>query len=127
MSKNIKKILKDLSIGSVFGILFVFIMIVFIMQNTYSIRTGIKIKVDGIENGESFNSPSVKITGNAKHATKVTVSGKIVPVDTQGNFETTMLLMQGTNVVKFEAEDNFNNKDELTYVVYSRDKVEISS
>lgn len=121
MSKNIGKILKDASIGGILGILFVTIIVIFIMQNTYGLRTGVKIEVSGIEEGVTYTDSVLKLTGVARNANNLSISGSSVPVDMKGNFSSHIVLLPGINTVSFMAEDKFGDKTELRYVVYKED------
>lgn len=123
MSKRVKEILKNLSLESIFGIVFVLVLVFVIMENTYGIRNGVEIKISGIENRASYQVPIITVSGNAKHAKNLTVSGNSIPITINGDFETKIVLSEGINVVSFIAEDGFGGRNELTYTVYETDEI----
>lgn len=124
MSKNVVKIIKNLSLGSIFGIFFVILIFVFIIKNTNGIRGGVVITVSGIENGLTYKIPVIEVSGNAKHAKSLTIAGKSVPVGIDGDYSTHIVLAKGLNVISFVAEDNFGDITTITYTVYEDDVVQ---
>lgn len=92
---------------------FVFIVI-YALFNARAIILGVKIKDIKIEHSDSQYNV-LKLTGNAKNATNVTINGREISIDQWGNFNETIMLLSGYNVITIKAEDKFGYKDEEDY------------
>ena len=110
MNQDTKKILKIVS----FSILFIFI-IIYSFFNTKDLIFGIKIKNINITNNINNEINIIKITGNAKNAKNLTLNGREIFIDQNGNFNETLVLLLGYNVINIKAEDKFGYKDEKNY------------
>ena len=110
MNQDTKKILKIVS----FSILFIFI-IIYSFFNTKDLIFGIKIKSVNITNNINNEINIIKITGNAKNAKNLTLNGREIFIDQNGNFNETLVLLLGYNVINIKAEDKFGYKDEKNY------------
>jgi len=123
MQNNVKKILKT----AVFSVFFIFI-IVYAFFRSYNLIFGIKIKnvtINGNEIKESakIENEVLKITGNAKNALNLTLNGREISIDQKGNFDETIILLSGYNIVNIEAVDKFGNKDEKNYQLIFKEEV----
>ena len=112
MNKDAKKILK-ISLVSVF---FIFIL-VFAFFNSKDIIFGVKIKNVSIANypAETYMKVTdniIKVTGVAKNAVKLSLNGREISVDQKGNFDETIALSSGYNLVDIRAQDKFGKVDE---------------
>ena len=110
MNQDAKKIVKIVALI----ILFVFI-VAYTFFNAKNLIFGIKIKDVHIENGVGNEINIVKITGNAKNAKKLTLNGREISIDQAGNFNETIALLVGYNIVTLKAEDKFGYEDEKDY------------
>lgn len=110
MNQDAKKIVKIVALF----VLFVFIVI-YTFFNAKDLIFGIKIKDVNIENGVGNEVNIVKITGNAKNAKKLTLNGREISIDQAGNFNETIALLVGYNIVTLKAEDKFGYEDEKDY------------
>ena len=110
MQNDAKKILKIVLVS----VLFVFILI-FGFFNSRDLLFGVKIKNVNIVDGMKVTNNIVKITGVAKHAVKLSLNGREISVDQQGNFNETIALALGYNVVSIRAQDKFGHVDEKNY------------
>ncbi len=115
MNRDAKKILK-ISLVSIF---FLFIVI-FVLFNSKDIILGVKIKNVSIaklpaEENMKVSNNIVEITGIAKNAIKLTLNGREISVDQKGNFDETIAVSLGYNLVEIKAQDKFGNVDEKDY------------
>ncbi|MBY0376616.1 hypothetical protein K2P96_01450 [Patescibacteria group bacterium] len=110
MNSDAKKILK---IGTL-SIFFLFILI-YAFSRSYSLITGVKIKNVSIQDGTTLTQSELKVSGNAKNALNLTLNGREISVDLQGNFNETIALLSGYNIVTLKAVDKFGNTDEKDY------------
>lgn len=56
-----------------------------------------------------------KITGNARNAVNLTLNDRVISIDQKGNFDETITLLSGYNVITIKAKDEFGNSDEKNY------------
>ena len=105
-----KKIIK---IGSIF-ILSLFI-IVFGFFTSKNVIFGVKIKNVNIIDGTKVANNIIEITGNAKNAVNLTLNDRPISIDRKGNFDETVALLSGYNIINIKAKDEFGNNDEKNY------------
>ena len=110
MQSQAKKILKI----SLILLLFILI-IVFVFFNSKDLIFGVKIKNVNIADNMKVPENTIKITGRAKNAIKLSLDGREISVDQRGNFDETIALLSGYNIVNIKAQDKFGNIDEKNY------------
>ena len=115
MRSDAKKILRISSIV----LLFLFI-IIYAFFRSKNLIFGVQIKDVNLVNGAKVTESIQKITGNAKNAIDVTLDDREISIDQQGNFNETISLLPGYNVINIKAKDKFGNSDEKNYqLIYS--------
>lgn len=112
MQNHAKKIVK-VSLVSIFFIL----ILVFVFFNSRELIFGVKIKNVDIADNQKVTDSILKITGNAKNAVELTLDGREISIDQSGNFDETIALAPGYNVINIKAQDKFGNVDEKNYKV----------
>jgi len=110
MRQDAKKILKI----ALLSVLFIFIA-VYAFFNTRDLVFGVKIRDVVITRGKAEKINILNITGNAKNAKKLTLNGREISIDQRGNFNETIALILGYNIVTIRAEDKFALEDEKHY------------
>ena len=110
-----KKIIKITGL-SVFFIL----IIIYAILGSKDLIFGVKIKNVNIVDGATATYNIVKLTGNAKNAINLTLDGRKISVDEQGNFSETIALLSGYNIINIKAEDKFGYVDEKNYKLIYR-------
>lgn len=110
MTSDIKKTVKisGLSLFFVFIIFYSF----FISKD---LILGVKIRNVNMKDGATIPEKVIKITGNAKNAIKLTLNGREISIDQDGNFDETISLLLGYNIVTIKARDKFGSVDEKNY------------
>lgn len=108
-NQDVKRILKV----SLLSILFIFIVI-YAFFNARGLIFGVKIKNVNLERKVEENNV-VKITGNAKNAKNISLNGRNISIDQAGNFDETIILLPGYNIIDILATDKFGYKDEKNY------------
>lgn len=63
-------------------------------------------------NGSSSSSPLTEIVGIAKNISKITLNDRQIFIDDNGNFSERLLLSDGYNILKIDAQDKFGKKTE---------------
>jgi len=110
MDYNIKKILKI----TVLSAFFIFI-IIYAFYRSYDLIFGVKIKNVNIVNGATLNNSVIEVTGTAKGAINLTLNGREILIDQKGNFNDTIALLPGYNIINIKAMDKFGYIDEKNY------------
>lgn len=68
-----------------------------------------------VQDGTKVTDNILKITGTAKNANKLTLNDRVISVDLKGNFDETIALLLGYNIISIKAQDEFGNNDEKIY------------
>lgn len=110
MRSNAKKILKIILLS-----LFFLFIIIYAFFTSKDLIFGIKIKNVNIIDNSKVTENIIKITGNAKNAIKLTLNDREISVDQKGNFDETITLLLGYNIISIKAQDKFGNNDEKNY------------
>lgn len=110
MQSNIKKIIK---IGGL-SIFFILILI-YAFFISRDLIFGVQIRNVNLTDGATVTNSIIKLTGNAKNAIRLTLDGREISVDLQGNFNETIALLPGYNIINIKAKDKFGNVDEKNY------------
>jgi len=110
MNPNIKKILQIAGL-SVFFIL----LVVYAFFRSKDLIFGVKIKNVNLTDGTPVTENIINLTGKAKNAINLTLDGREISVDQQGNFNETIALLPGYNVINIKARDKFGYIDEKNY------------
>lgn len=110
MNVNGKKILK---IGGL--AVFFLLIIIFAFFRSKDLIFGVQIRNVNIVDGSSTTESVLKITGNARNALNLTLNGREISINKEGDFEETIALLSGYNVVNIKAKDKFGDVDEKNY------------
>ena len=110
MNSNAKKIVKIAGL-SVFFILIIFYAF-FVSKD---LIFGVKIKNVNLIDGSTSSENVIKVTGNAINAINLILNGREISVDQQGNFDETIALLPGYNIINIKAKDKFGYIDEKNY------------
>ena len=112
MNPNFKKIVKIAGL-SVFFIL----IIAYAFFISKDLILGVKIKNVNIVDGATIKEDAAKLIGNAKNAINLTLDGREISVDQTGNFNETIALLPGYNIISIRAQDKFGYVDEKNYKI----------
>ena len=105
-----KKILKIVSL-----LVFVLFIISYAFFISKDLIFGVKIKDINIVDGTKVTDNIIKITGNARNAVNLTLDDRPISIDQKGNFNETIALLSGYNIISIKAKDEFGNSDEKNY------------
>jgi len=75
-----------------------------------NIFLGPQITIDSPLSGSTYRTPLVTISGQAKRIAKIYFNDRKIFTDTSGNFNESLLLAKGYNILEFKAEDSFGRK-----------------
>ncbi len=86
---------------------------------THDFFGGPSIFITEPQNGASFTSPDVRIKGVVKRIQDISLNGRSITIDDQGNFNEAAILAPGYNVFELVARDKFGrSKDVRLQLVY---------
>ena len=124
MNQNIKKTIK---IGGLS--IFFILIIIFAFLGSKDLIFGVKIRnvniavpeallmENSISKASGTTSNIIKLTGNAKNAINLPLDGREISVDKWGNFNETIALLPGYNIIDIKAKDKFGYTDEKDYQI----------
>ncbi|HEV7424188.1 MAG TPA: hypothetical protein VGO21_03280 [Candidatus Paceibacterota bacterium] len=110
MKSNVKKILQIASLC-----IFFLVIALYAFFGSHNLIYGVKIKNVNIADGSKVTNAVMEVKGNAKNATHVTLDGREISVDDNGNFDETIALLPGYNIISIKAKDKFGYSDEKNY------------
>lgn len=110
MNNNAKKILQIAGIS-----IFFILIIAYAVFGSHNLISGVKIKNVNIVDGAKVTNSVVEVTGNAKNAIILTLNGREISIDENGNFNETIALLPGYNIINIAAKDKFGYIDEKNY------------
>lgn len=99
-------------------VLLVVVLLGYSLSRASDLLFGIHLNVLGIRDGQSVTSPTLEVSGEAKHAVGVTIDGHTVSVDTHGLWKDTVVLLPGYNSVTVTAADKFGRKVSNQFAIY---------
>ena len=112
MNHSAKKILQ------ITGLTIFFLLIVgYALFGSHNLIFGVKIKNVNITDGEKTESSVIELRGNAKNATNLTLNGREISLNQEGNFSETIALLLGYKIITIIAKDKFGYVDEKNYQV----------
>jgi hypothetical protein len=110
-----EKTLSKKTIKIIGFVLFFILIIVYAIVGSKDLIWGVKIKNVNLVDGSTATSSIIKLTGDARNAIKLTLNGREISVDQNGNFSETIALLPGYNIINIKAEDKFGDIDEKNY------------
>ena len=117
-----KTVITSIVVIIVGGLLF------FIYKTSQSYISGPNIIIREPPNYASFSTSTATIVGIAKRAQDITLDGRSITIDNNGNFSETILIMPGYNIEILAAHDQFGHTTEKRLeLVYLAPKMEIST
>jgi len=117
MNTDAKKILQ-IAVLSIFFLL----IIIYAFFGSHNLIYGVQIKNVSINSLPAQTEIKVvnsviKITGNAKNAKNLILNGREISISEIGNFDETIALLPGYNIINIKAQDKFGYNDEKNYQI----------
>ena len=119
MQNNIKKIVKIAGFS-----VFFLLIILYAFFRSKDLIFGVKIRNINIKNDMTVTSNILEITGVAKNAIFLSLDGREISVDQKGDFDETIALLPGYNIINIKAKDKFGNVDEKNYQIINNERSE---
>ncbi len=86
-----------------------------VLYNIKDMLFGAPFTVIAATDGSTVDSSYLPITGIAKHAKQITINGRTLGLDRQGNFSDGVILSPGYNIVEVAERDQFGKEKKETY------------
>lgn len=84
------------------------------VERTVHVKTrGPRLEVNVAE-GAIYNDPELQLSGSTSPGTTITINNAVVAVGVLGDFQSTIRLLEGDNVINIEARDQAGNTTALT-------------
>ena len=112
MNTNAKKILQLTSLS-----VFFLLIIIYGFFRSQDLLFGVKIENVDIVDGAKVTNSIMHVTGNAKNATNLILNGREISVNQIGDFDETIALLSGYNIISIVAKDKFGYVDEKNYKI----------
>lgn len=101
---------------------FFILIAVYAFWGSHYLISGVKIKNVNIDDlpaqtGMKIANSVTKITGNAMKAVSLSLNGREISIDDKGDFNETIALLSGYNVINITAKDKFGYNDEENYKI----------
>jgi hypothetical protein len=119
MNQDTKKIIKIAG----FSIFFIF-LIIYAFFVSKDLLFGVKIKNVNLKDGLVLTESVFEITGNARNAINLTLNGREISVNLGGDFDETIALLPGYNIINIKAIDKFGCIDEKNYQIINNEQSE---
>ena len=87
-------------------------LLYFIYRTSLAYLSGPSITITEPDNYATFSTSTATIVGIAKRAQDITLDGRSITIDNNGNFRETILLMPGYNIEIIAAHDQFRHTTE---------------
>ena len=78
---------------------------------------GVTISVSGVYDGEGVHDAYLPISGNARNAVHLTLDGRDIQIDQNGDFHEDIVLLPGYNVLTLDARDKFGKETSKVFRV----------
>lgn len=112
MTTDVKKILQIVGLS----IFFVFI-VCYAFFRSKDLIFGVRITNVNIVDGVRVSSNIQEIKGNALNAINLTLNGREISINQNGDFDETVALLSGYNIINIRAKDKFGYIDEKNYKI----------
>ena len=90
------------------------LILIYALFNARLLIAGPQIIIKSPENGSDFDRPLIQIEGEAHNTSFISMNGRPIYVNENGEFKEKLLLPEGTSIIKFDAKDRFERNTEVT-------------
>ena len=84
---------------------------------TRDLFRGVKLTVETLEDGQIVNNPVLLLKGSAKKAVYLSINDREIFLTPDENFQDSLLLLPGYNIITLKARDKFGREKEDIYRV----------
>lgn len=102
---------KQVSLVKIFiTILIILVITGYAIFNSRFLRGGPELVLSSLQDGQIFTEDLATVSGYAKNISFISLNGRQIFIDENGNFKEKLLLTNKINPVKLYAEDRFGKK-----------------
>lgn len=101
---------KWLQIGA--GVIIASVIVGYAIFQFQDLLSGPTITITSPQNGQTLESPLVEISGTARRVAFISLNGRQIFTNPQGEFREQLVLSTGYNIITVSAEDKFNRTTE---------------
>ena len=112
MNRNASSILKI----ALFALL-ALVIVVYSLFQAQKIINGPIIDISSPKDGATYTSPLIEVQGKAENVAYLSLDGRQIFTDKDGNFKENLLLAPGLNVIQLDGIDKFKSKTKKTIQV----------
>lgn len=87
----------------------------FAIDNMRDLLFGTPLKIQTLSDGTTVSDGFLPIIGNAKHSKNISINGRSLFIDREGNFVDGIVLSPGYNIVEIALLDQFDKEKIKTY------------
>ncbi|MBU6370710.1 MAG: hypothetical protein KGH93_01300 [Patescibacteria group bacterium] len=88
------------------------IVLGYALYEMHRLITGPSIVVKFPQNGATIATSTISVSGVAKNISDITLDGRPISIEENGDFSETIVLSPGYNVIDIAAEDRFGSTEE---------------
>ncbi len=90
------------------GIIFICVIVGYASFQFQDWWAGPTVRIMSPQDGQTMTEPVVEITGTAQRIAYLSLNGRQIYTDPQGEFQEQLVLSPGYNIITLSAEDKFN-------------------
>lgn len=110
--------LRLLKIGS--AVLIILIIIAYALWRSLAYARGPHITIIEPLDGASISATTTIVRGSVERANNITLNGRAITIDEKGNFNETIIVFPGSNIITLEARDQFERRVEMELRLFGK-------
>lgn len=92
------------------AVIVVLLIVAYALWRSLNYARGPAIILTEPQDFTSVTSTTTHVVGRVERANNITLNGRAITIDEQGNFDETIVVFPGTNILTLEAKDQFERK-----------------
>ena len=96
--------------GVILSVVFLLLFVLYAGFETIKYFAGPSLVVESPKDLSTLRDPLVTVRGKVERAAYITINGKQIFADTEGNFESELLLPSGYTIIRVEVKDRFGKQ-----------------
>lgn len=98
----------------------VIVIVIYIFLRSLNYIKGPNIDIIEPANGSVIEANSTTLRGQAERISNLFINGNPVTIDEQGNFDKTIGILEGTNIITFEGKDRFGRNTRTVLTLFGK-------
>lgn len=96
----------------------VILIVSYALWRSLNYARGPEIVVTSPVDGIGISASTTEIVGKIERAVNLSLNGRSITTDEEGNFKETIIIFKGNNILSLEASDQFERSTKSTLTVY---------